>query len=177
MTKENESALKMLATALDMEEKGEAFYEKAMNECKTEPGGEIFRMLMTDELVHIYRIKKIYASLNESKAWSDEWRSDEIDEKSLGEFFEKITQKHGRDIQADAGDLDAMDIGIDFELKSIKYYEEHLTKASGPHERDFLNRMIIEERSHYDALVDMKLYLVDPDSWFREKERSGLDGP
>jgi hypothetical protein len=36
--------------------------------------------------------------------------------------------------------------------------------------------MIKEEKSHYKILDEMKLYLKDPDLWFMEREKSGLDG-
>ena len=73
-------------------------------------------------------------------------------------------------------DIEALEVGVDFELKSIDFYKEHLERSEDPEEREFLGRMIKEERSHYKLLDDMKLYLKDPDLWFMEKERSGLDG-
>jgi hypothetical protein len=36
--------------------------------------------------------------------------------------------------------------------------------------------MISEERGHYTALKDLKMYLENPESWFEEKERGLLDG-
>ena len=176
MTKADDRALQMLSTAMEMEKKGEAFYEKAMNECKTEPGKEIFSMLMADELVHMGRIQKIYDYLNAGQDWSDEWESTKIDARGLGKLFKKMTDKHGQNIKADSTDLDALDVGIDLELKALKYYEGHLTRAADPLERNFLKQMIVEERGHYNALSDMKFYLIDPVSWFQDKERPGLDG-
>ncbi|MDH3346117.1 MAG: ferritin family protein [Kiritimatiellaceae bacterium] len=172
----NDRAIKMLATALDMEKKGETFYEKAMNECKTEPGKGIFRMLMADEIIHYKRIKKIYDSLEAGLDWADEWKLLEVKTKQLGTFFKKITDKHGSDIKSETTDLEAMDVGIDLELQAVKFYEAHLTKATDQTEREFLMRMISEERGHYRALSDMKFYLIDPVSWFRDKERTGLEG-
>jgi len=176
MTKTDDRAIKWLATALQMEEKGEEFYKKAMDECKNKPGKEIWKMLRKDEIVHKSRIKKLYDSLKDGKGWKKSAIGKQADTKKLRTFFNGVQKKHASDIKAETDDIKAMDVGIDFELKAIKFYEKNLTKAKDPVEKNFLNMMIKEERSHYTALSDMKLYLIDPVGWFRDKERTHLDG-
>jgi len=66
---------------------------------------------------------------------------------------------------------------IDFEMRSVEFYEEQLPKATDSLEQEFIKKMIVEERGHHAALTDMKFYLSDPAGWFREKERGGpFDG-
>ena len=36
--------------------------------------------------------------------------------------------------------------------------------------------MVKEERTHYATLSDIKLFLTDPESYYTEIERHGLDG-
>jgi len=67
-------------------------------------------------------------------------------------------------------------VGIDFEMRAITFYQEHLEQATDPLEREFIEQLITEEKSHHTALSDMKLYLSDPAAWFGEQERLGLDG-
>jgi rubrerythrin len=176
MTNKDDRALKMFSTALEMEEKGKAFYEKAKSTCHNKLGREIFRTLMEDELVHIKRIKTIYKSLKGAQTWSDEWKSLKIKHEDLSKIFRAMAIKHGKNIKAETTDLEAFDIGIDFELRSITFYEEQLGKATDPQEKEFVNLMIGEERNHHLTLADMKYYLTDPASWFIENERAGLDG-
>ena len=78
------------AMDIEMEEKGEAFYGKAQDECKNEPGKEIWRMLRADELVHKQRIKKLYNSLDADQGWNEELFAEEVDTKKLDSFFKKI---------------------------------------------------------------------------------------
>ena len=66
-------SLKMLKTALDMEEKGMKFYEEAIAKCKNDLGREIFTTLRADEVVHVERIKAIYTSIEGKDRWTDEW--------------------------------------------------------------------------------------------------------
>ncbi|MBW2648656.1 MAG: hypothetical protein JRC53_02390 [Deltaproteobacteria bacterium] len=87
-----------------------------------------------------------------------------------------MAKKHGSKIIADTSDLEALDTGIDFEMRSVEFYEEQLTKATNSLEQEFIKKMVTEERGHHAALTDMKFYLSDPAGWFREKERGGLDG-
>ena len=176
MTDEKNSFLDMLNKALTMEKRGMAFYEEALSTCSNDLGRDIFKILKNDEVTHIERIEEIYASLSEGKEWSNEWKSFKLKHGDLNGFFEGLAKRHGEDIRVDTGDLEALDVGIDFELKAVSFYEGHLEDAKDPLIREFIERMITEERSHHKILEDMKFYITDPAAWFMEQERGGLDG-
>jgi rubrerythrin len=175
MKEDKNRSLKMLSTALEMEEKGRAFYERVVSTCKNSVGREIFAMLLEDEKIHMDRIKKIYDSLCGGEDWCT-WDGSELPRSNLTAVFRKMAKEHGANVSVDADDLEALDIGIDFEARSVEFYEEQLKKATDNLETAFIKEMISEEKSHYAALEDMKLYLSDPAAWFRERERGGLDG-
>lgn len=169
-------SLQMLSEALDLERKGEAFYREAVSTCQNDLGQEIFRMLMKDEGLHMDRILKIYNSLKAGQTWSEEWKSIKPDHKDLGVLFREMASAHGKKITANTSDLDALNMGIDLELRSIAFYKKNLTEAQDSIERDFIEQMIGEENGHHAVLSDMKLYLADPAGWFFEHEHTGLDG-
>jgi rubrerythrin len=169
-------ALGMLKTALEMEDKGFRFYEKAVAESRNELGRGIFKMLQEDETVHVERIKKIYERLTGGLGWSDDWRDIPRAPRDLTQIFRDLAAKHGPNLKPHTGQLDALNVGLDFEMKSVEFYRSHLPQAENDLERLFLQEMIAEEELHYALLADMKLYLTDPESWFREKEKGGLDG-
>lgn len=176
MKEDLQRAMKMLSTALEMEERGKAFYQRAVSTCKNDMGKEIFQTLMEDEDVHMVRIRSIYETLNGKQAWSEEWKELKTKHVDLGDLFRTMAKKHGPKIIADTSDLEALDTGIDFEIRSIEFYEKQLTKAIAPLEQEFIRKMVAEEKGHHAALTDMKFYLSDPAGWFRETERGGLDG-
>ncbi len=176
MSSASESTLVMLDKALEMERKGKSFYAKAIGTCRNEMGKEIFRTLRLDEDVHIARIVDIYKSLRKGNTWSSGWKLREFSHGDLTVFFSDLARKHRKKTTLDAGDIEALDIGIDFELKSVTFYQQSLEGAEDALERDFIERMVIEEKSHHKILEDAKLYLTDPSSWFREHEKGGLDG-
>jgi len=169
-------SLEMLTTALEMEKEGKAFYEKAVSTCQNEFGREIFRMLMKEEFIHMDRILKIYDSLKAGEAWSEDWKSIKPDHKDLRLLFKELAAAHGTKITPTTSDLEALDVGVDFELRAISFYQEHLAKAADSLEREFLEEMVAEEKTHHATLSDMKLYLSDPAAWFLEQEHPGLDG-
>jgi len=176
MSEKDQKVLEMLATALRMEEKGKAFYDKAAAACSNEPGKDIFLSLAKDEVVHMDRIRFIHESLSGGKAWAGTWKDMKLKQQSMAKVFREMAKKHATNVTATADDIESLEIGIEFEAESIKFYQERLEKAEEQTEREFLERMVDEEKSHHAALIDMKLYLSDPAGWFREQERGGLDG-
>ena len=176
MSNSRDRSLQMLSTALDLERKGEAFYKEAVSTCQNKMGREIFRMLMKDEGLHMDRIMKIYESLKAGRTWSVDWKSIKPDHKDIRALFGEMAFAHGKNITANTSDLEALDMGIDLESRSITFYKENLTKAQDSLEREFIEEMIGEENSHHAVLSDMKLYLSDPAGWFFEHEHTGLDG-
>ena len=166
-------------TALKMEQRGYEHYQKFIVTCQNELGRELFTSLRDDELVHIERIKKIHqAVLGGAKRWEPEFDVDDAKTtpETLDGMFHGMYARHGSKVTASTGDLEALDIGIDFELRAVKFYEEHLPHCTSDVERQFTLRMIDEERFHHKALVDTQLFLTNPDGWYRESEKGHLDG-
>jgi rubrerythrin len=176
MASPNQCSIEMLASALEMEEKGKAFYKKAVNSCQNPQCKEIFSALAEEEVVHSSRIKQIHDTLTSGQCWTRDWESIKGSHKELGALFQDLAAKEKTKIKAETSDLEAVDIGLDFELASVKFYQDHRAKATDPIEAAFLDQMIREEGEHLRALKDTRYYLIDPEGWFIEKERAGLDG-
>ncbi len=176
MSNAPESTLKTLDKALEMEKKGKEFYVEAAAACRNEIGREVFRTLRHDEDIHIARIMDIYKNLTKGGPWNSDWKTKDFSHGHLATFFLELAHKHRAETTADAGDVKALEIGIDFELGSVTFYEKRLTEAEDTLEREFIGRMVVEEKSHHKILQDARLYLTDPTSWFQEHEHGGLDG-
>lgn len=172
MTSRNE----MLDLALEMEEKGQAFYEKAADSCRNPLCQEIFTALAKEEISHSRRITQIHEDLIAGKDWTLDWEGIKGPHEELSLLFRQLAEKAKEKITAETGDLEAVDLGVAFESASIKFYEEHRVLATDPLETAFLDQMIREEKGHLKALNDTRYYLTDPEGWFLEKERAGLDG-
>jgi rubrerythrin len=176
MTQETQRSLEMLATALEKEEKGRQFYLGAVAACRNELGKDLFRKLSADEGVHIVRIKEIYEALQGGKPWTAGWKGHRVESEDLKRLFAERMRKLGPKVTAEAGDLDALKIGLEMEQTAITFYEGQLERAIEPLEKDFITLMIAEEQSHYAALKDVIFYLENPESWYTEHEHHVLDG-
>jgi len=178
MSDTSERALEMLKTALTMEEKGHDFYQNALTSCQNPAGVEIFRMLAQDEVHHTRIIKKIYDKVSGGGDFTAELEEMEAERRTedLGAFFRKVAQKHGKDIHADTSDLEALEIGLDFERKAVDFYTRNLAEATEDLEKRFLKEMVAEERSHVQLIGDTKAYLENPADWFEAHEKPLLDG-
>ena len=168
--------LQMLAIAMEKEEKGRDFYKEAAAKCTNELGKATFRTLMAEEGVHIQRLKQIHEQMHKERAWSEDWKACHVENEDLKKLMKERVAKLGPKVKAESGDLEALEIGVQMEQGAIDFYEEQLKKAVDPLEQDFAKHMITEERRHFVALEDLKLYFANPESWFIEKEHHGLDG-
>lgn len=168
--------LSMLEAALEIEHKGKAFYEKALQQVKNKLGRAILETLIQEELVHMDRIRMIAASLQQKQAWTEDWRNLGIDKNEIEAIFNKMAREHKTATTADTSDIEVLAMGIDLELESIAFYESHLDLAGDPLEEAFLTQIVAEEKVHHASLEDMVLYLKNPEAWFTEHEHHTLDG-
>ena len=172
----SERSLQMLAAALEKEEKGREFYRDAAAKCSNDLAKEIFRVLTSEEGVHITRIKEIYTAIEGGKSWSSQWKAHKHENVDLQNLLRERASKMNATVKGETSELQAVDIGIGMEQGSIAFYTDQMAKAVDPMEKEFADQMIGEERAHLRSLEDLKLYLTDPQSWYAETERHGLDG-
>jgi rubrerythrin len=165
----------IVATALEMEGKGRRFYAEQIGKCGNKLTIELFQKLHDDEIEHVRRIKKIVESLDAGVGLSEVDFSDPADADLRG-FFNGLAKNHGAKVDDQTVDVEAVEIGIDFEAKAVAFYQDRLAGTTDPAERKFLHAMVVEERGHHATLADLRFYLTDPEGYFAEFERSGLDG-
>ena len=168
--------LEIMCAALEIKEKMKSFYSDAAGRCGDLVGAETFRMLTDMEQKHIERLQQIYGDLSKGESNLDACRFYDIEAPDRAEVLRKLKQKRETLPEACLLDVAAIESGMELENKGAGMFEAWLKKASGPVEREFLNHMIAEERSHYILLADLKFYYLDPEAWFMEKSRAGLDG-
>jgi rubrerythrin len=177
MVNASEHAQQMLETALKMEAKGQEFYTKAAATCRNPLGSAVFRKLVEDERAHVTRIERLFKTAKAGgKDWSAELGALEGGRGDLAVFFVALVDRSRERITADTTDLEALDIGIEFEANAVRFYEAELPKAQDATEQRFVRRMIAEEREHLTTLTELKRFLTDPDAWFRANEAIVADG-
>jgi len=87
----------------------------------------------------------------------------------MGEWVEKS-------VKADADDMEAVKIAIDFETKGELFYKKLAQEVDNPMEMKFYQFLSDIEREHRLSLEDTYEYFKDPAGWLRIKERHHFDG-
>lgn len=165
-----------MCTTVEIKEKMKALYAEAATKCNDPVGVETFQILRDMEQKHLERLRAIYADLAKGAADIDSCRFYDFEPLSRSKIMKKIAEKREGISKACLDDVAAIESGMDLENRGIDFFLDKLKDASGPLEREFLNHMIAEERSHYILLADLRFYYVDTGHWFMEKAKTGLDG-
>jgi rubrerythrin len=176
MAEKEERGLGVLCAALELEKGENEFYKKAAESCPNEVGREIFRMLAGDEVEHARQIEEIYKMMQAGKPWPEQCALYDREQRDAKGVLQEVASRHGAVIEAGAGALEALDVAVDLERSSVRFYKDQLDHATDPRERKFLEKMIEEEQGHFLILSDMRYYYSDPEGYFMEKEHRGLDG-
>ena len=167
-----EERLKALETAIKLEEDGKEFYIKASETTSQPHPKNLFKSLSEAEDKHITSAKEIYERLKSENKWPKfvAPTEDDMGKKSVFPKDPKITDNELAEI------TDALNIGIEMEEKSIKFYDDLAQEATDPFEKRFYIALSREERGHYLDLWDYQEYLQNPAGWFGMKEGFRLDG-
>jgi rubrerythrin len=164
-----------LQAAIKFEEDGRAFFLAATEKTKEKFGKSIFLSLADAELDHIERIKEIYESLNKIGEWPDT-PALFSPKRPLKNIFEEAMEEIDRNVKPTTGEMEAVNLGIEYEVKGLKLYTDLSNSASHWLEKKFYTQLGNEERGHMLILKDVESYYADPVHWFSAKERSHWDG-
>jgi len=165
-----------MCTVVEIKEKMRSFYADAAGKCGDRAGNETFEMLRDTEQRHLDRLNTIYADLSKGSGSLDACRFYDLETPDRSKVIKKLKQKRKKISQACLDDVAAIESGMELENKAIEFFVSRLKSSVEPIERELLNQLIAEERSHYIMLADLKFYYLDPGHWLMEKSKSGLDG-
>lgn len=169
MTFKSEEALRK---AIEMELEGKEFYLTSARQATSALARRVFEELAREEDMHIVAIRRIYASMEESRPLK-EW----VTGTGAGPALEKVFRESlVEEAKASENDLAALRFALDLEDKSAKYYESLAAMAENPFERRFYLTLSYEEKGHYLRILDSIEYLTDPAGWHYVRERAMVDG-
>ncbi len=171
-----DKSLELFCTAVRMKEKMKALYAEAMKSCPDQVGVETFKMLFDAEAEHINHIQDLYESLKRGEVAAGTCRFQPVDEAARRAVLRQMSSERRKMPKACFDDVAAIDAGLHMEDASITFYEEQRKHATDPLEREFVDRMLEEEREHYRILADLRFYYIDPEHWFMDKAGNNLDG-
>jgi len=165
----------MLCTALEMKQRKRALYEEGLNACPDQVGKETFIILRDAETEHARQIQEINEEFKKGKSWADACKFFP-EQENLKKALHRITQEQAEVGAVCADDIRALEVGMKLEEASIEFFRGQLSTTQDATARQFLERMVSDEREHFMLLADLKFYYSDPHAWFIEKSGARLDG-
>ena len=163
-----------LETAKNTEAEGYFLYKAAAEMIKNEKGANIFTHLAKEELDHIKVITEIAESVSGGQGWL-----------SYSEGLEKSSSKPGEGIpifpaknellerlKESQTDLNAVNIGIESEVKAVEFYSNLLGRAGSPEEKVLLTELLEMEKAHLKILRWESESLVTTGFWCGNMEYS-----
>ncbi|NLI82202.1 MAG: hypothetical protein GX443_11050 [Deltaproteobacteria bacterium] len=173
---EGKDSIDIFCSALEMKQRKRELYENAMKACPDQVGMETFRMLRDAESMSIQKMEKVYEELKKGSVSADSCRMTAFEGEDRRDFIRSIAAEQKKVSKACSDDVAAIESGLKLEDASMRLLGGQLKSSSDPLLREFLQRLIAEEREHYIMLADLKFYYLDTGNWFLEKGKQTLDG-
>ena len=167
--------LNPLEVALNNEMREREFYLKHAKRTKNSLGKAMFQNIGDEELEHYNRLKELYEKWEKKEKWPDTVPL-KVKDTIVKDIFSEFLSRVDETAEADADDLKAIRTAIEFEAKGAEYYSKLREMVSDPKEKEFFGLLSQIENEHYLSLKDTEEFFTDPESWYRRKERHGLDG-
>ena len=168
-----DSRMEALRQALKMEEDGKAYYEEALNRVENKLAKEVFGYLIKAEIKHVQKIKRLYASLEETGKWPDVVLTRDRGE-TVGNIFSEAMAELDERVKGSTTDIEALRIAVKLEDEGIKYYQSKADRTDDPFEKKFYHLLVREEGEHFISLLDTIEFLEDPQGYFSQLERGTL---
>ncbi|MHC1692882.1 MAG: ferritin family protein [Sphaerochaetaceae bacterium] len=147
-------------TAIQMEIKGALFYRDLAGKAVTKGLKALFRMLAEDEHKH----QQVFMAMRDGL---DPQMADSIASDEVENVFKDDDKA---DFLKESKQVDVYGQALELELESIEFYSEKLEEIELPGQLRILERIIQEERSHYDIIDDIIIMVSRPDSWVENAE-------
>jgi len=171
-----DKVLGILKRAMDIERQGKAFYQEATEHVGDPMGKRVFGTLAKEEVEHLRLLQTEYEAIHNDQAWVELSEAKTREPTSTLQLF-----PDKRDtlfiIPADASDLDALSIAMEFETKGYNMYHQAEAEVDDPHAKGVFSFLAQQENDHYVFLQKTHEYLTTEGAWyFDEREFPFFEG-
>ena len=173
MTQEQETTRQALQVAIQMEIDGKEFYTRAAQASGNAMGKKLLNRLSQEEDIHRQVFQNIYNTLGEKKGWP------EVDIKHtdvLNTIMKEAAASIGKGTTSGQQEINDVQTAMEMENKTYDYYRAQAAKANFPAEKEFYERLVVQEEEHHRVLLSYYEFLKDPEAWFVQMEHPSLDG-
>ena len=167
--------IKAIDIALENELKERDFYLQNAQRTQSPVGKKMFETIAADEDEHYKRFKLLHENMGQGSTWPDKVSSI-INDTNVMEVIKEIPNVKTETSQADADDIQAVKVAIEFESNGYSFYTDIANQCETEQERAFFSKLASVEKEHLDSLKDTLLFFEDPATWYEENEKGLLEG-
>ena len=161
--------------AIENERSEMAYYLEQARRSSNAVAKLLFETLAADEKEHMERIRNLHDKLTADGSWPEDVKIEVAGTDISGRVKELMVQKKDA-TDHDDDDIAALEKAAQGEEKGSLFYKELAAACSNPQEKKFFEFLAQIEREHLLSIKDSLLYLQDPEAWYDENARIGLDG-
>jgi len=155
-----EDIMDWLDAAVQIEIEGEAFYRELAENAETEGMKNIFLLLADAELRH----KNQFEAMKEGKETPE---SEDNFRESVREIFKSFQKEDGKKEQKHQ---EVYQKALEVEKNSIDFYSQQLETVEDAHQKQVLEKIIEEERSHFSVIDTLVVMVERPERWVEYAE-------
>lgn len=165
--------------AMKMEKEGEKYYEEQMEKTESEGIKNIFKMMAEDERRHYEIIKNIKENYFDCNTTMDIEDVDTIFTKRLKENTSYEEESKNDDFLYAkiniADTVKAYRHALELEKETIDYYQEQVDNAKDECDKKIFERLIIEEKKHYQTIDNMLDHVTKSERWLEDARFNNME--
>ena len=155
--------------AIKMETDAIKFYKEAADRVKNPVGKQMFMTIRDDEKRHLAMLSQVFKGL-------DLKVKDVSPMKNIKTVFESLKKKMGRKAEATNDELEAFRIAMQMEKEGVAFYKKAGSAAKKDKEKKLFERLVEEEKEHFDIFSNTYSFLSDTGNWFMWDDHSIVEG-
>lgn len=159
----NPTLTKILEVALEREKKGLEFYQNAARATESEKAKQMFEWLASVEQTHIDKLSTQIEAITTTGRLARMSHPAPTRVRSVD--LPPAPQAKG-DVKADAGELDALSLGIGAEKDAAAYYSKAANEATDPEAMALLSHLAADEQVHPIVLEEEYNWLKRSGEYF-----------
>ena len=149
---ESTKALEILKTAILLEKRGKAFYEKMAEQTQSPEARKIFTTMAEEEKAHVEFLSVQFAHfVKEGKFTKPEQHNGDTEDIS----HEILSPQLVKEISAASFEAAAISAAMDFETRAVELYSKRAAEAEDPNEKEMYRWLAEWESGHHKILYDL----------------------
>ena len=156
--------------ALQLEDDGRMFYLDVAEKASNDLAKRMFESLAHDELDHVEWIKQMVPGVDTAGTANRRLYA------RLRHIFADVPEERLRKIAASEGDVQAINVALDMEKKSVEAYDKWAGESEDDDVRKLCGMLADIERFHVQVLGNTLEYLEHTADWFMQEEQWNFEG-